>query len=126
MGDLSENFSKSEFACKCGCGYGLEDGDVDPNLIVLLESIRGEIGGPVRLTSGCRCEQHNKNEGGVTGSVHCMGQAADIQVEGGRHRFMVQHAAHRHGAEGVGTAKGFIHVDVHMGDKKPRPSAWIY
>jgi uncharacterized protein YcbK (DUF882 family) len=126
MGDLSENFSKSEFACKCGCGYGLQDGDVSPALVFLLEAIREDVGGPVRLTSGCRCPDHNQAVGGVPDSVHTLGEAADIQVEGGRHRFMVQRAAHDHGAEGIGTAKGFIHVDTHKGDVKARPSAWSY
>lgn len=126
MGDLSTNFSKIEFVCKCGCGFGWGDGDISLDLVLLLESIREDVGGPVRLTSGCRCEQHNKTEGGVDRSVHCLGEAADIQVEGGRHRHSVQKAAHKHGAEGVGTARGFIHVDVHKGSVKPRPSAWSY
>jgi len=127
MGDLSTHFSRSEFACKCGCGLGLGDGDISPALVVLLEKIREDVGGPVRLNSGCRCETHNKNEGGATFSAHLLGQAADIQVEGGRHRFIVQHSAHVHGAEGVGTARTFVHVDVHGGSvNRPRPSAWIY
>ena len=25
MGDLSENFSRSEFECKCGCGFATVD-----------------------------------------------------------------------------------------------------
>lgn len=126
MGDLSEHFSKSEFACKCGCGFGLNGGDVSPALVFLLEAIREDVGGPVRLNSGCRCEKHNKDEGGVEHSVHTLGEAADIQVEGGRHRFMVLRAASDHGAEGIGVAKTFIHVDVHKGEVKPRPSAWSY
>jgi hypothetical protein len=110
MGDLSPNFSKSEFACKCGCGFGAKDGDVSAGLVVLLEKIRQDVGGPVRLTSGCRCEKHNR----------------DIQVEGGRYRFMVAQSAFSHDAEGVGIAKGFVHVDVHDGSSKPRPSSWSY
>ena len=127
MGDLSTNFSKAEFACKCGCGFGLEDGDVSAELVILLENIRSDVGGPVRLNSGCRCETHNRNEGGAVHSPHKLGEAADIQVEGGRHRFIVQYAAHIHGAEGVGTAKTFIHVDTHHSSPNcPRPSAWSY
>lgn len=125
----AEHFYVYEVVCKCNypeCNFGREDGDVSPALIFLLESIREDVGGPVRLTSVCRCEQHNEDEGGVDDSVHCICEAADIQVEGGRHRHMVQKAAHDHGAEGVGTANGFIHVDVHKGSVKPRPSAWKY
>jgi uncharacterized protein YcbK (DUF882 family) len=126
MGDLSPNFSKSEFACKCGCGFGAKDGDVSAGLVVLLEKIRQDVGGPVRLTSGCRCEKHNRDVGGVDHSVHTLGEAADIQVEGGRYRFMVAQSAFSHDAEGVGIAKGFVHVDVHDGSSKPRPSSWSY
>jgi uncharacterized protein YcbK (DUF882 family) len=126
MGDLSQHFSRSEFACGCGCGFGLQPGDVDPVLVGLLEDIRATVGGPLRLTSGCRCEAHNAAVGGVPGSVHTLGQAADIQVEGGRHRRQVLDAAIRHQAGGVGVARSFIHVDVHHGSIKPRPSAWSY
>jgi hypothetical protein len=36
MGDLSAHFSRSEFACKCGCGFD----DVKPDLIEALEALR--------------------------------------------------------------------------------------
>lgn len=123
---LSPHFSTEEFACKCGCGFGTNPGDVSQGLLDLLEGIRSEVGGPVRLNSGCRCEQHNQAVGGVQHSAHTQGEAADIQVEGGRYRYIIQHAAHKYGAEGVGTAKTFVHVDVHTGGVLPRPSAWSY
>lgn len=127
MGDLSDHFSRSEFACKCGCGFGLNDGDVHPGLVVLLEHIRARVGGPVRLNSGCRCEDHNKAEGGAKHSTHMLGQAADIRVEGGWHRRVVLDAAIFEQAEGVGLAKTFVHVDVHPGSPEVgRPSAWSY
>ena len=127
MGDLSPHFSKYEFACKCGCGFGTYDGDVSEELLSLLEGIRSEAGGPLRINSGCRCEAYNQLVGGAVHSRHVTGEAADISVEGGWRRFMVQKAAHLMGAEGVGTAKGFLHVDVHHGSADcPRPSAWIY
>jgi uncharacterized protein YcbK (DUF882 family) len=127
MGDLSEHFSKYEFACKCGCGYGTNIGDVSQDLLELLEDIREEVGGPVRINSGCRCDEWNDEQGGSEYSRHMTGEAADIRVQGGWHRYNVQRAAHMFGAEGVGTAKGFIHVDVSKGDEDcPRPSAWVY
>lgn len=127
MGDLSQNFSKHEFACQCGCGYGMNDGDVDAALVMLLERIRARVGGVVRLNSGCRCEKHNLAVGGATHSTHKLGQAADIRVEGGWHRRRVLDAAILEGAEGVGVAKTFIHVDTHPGSQNvARPSAWSY
>ena len=126
MPQISEHFHTDEFACQCGCGFGEKQEHIDVRLLSLLELIRSSVGGPIRLKSGCRCETHNSAVGGVPNSTHTLGEAADIRVEGGWHRFMVQRAAHAHGAEGVGTAKGFIHVDVHKGAVKPRPSAWSY
>lgn len=127
MGDLSEHFSRSEFACKCGCGFGLADGDVDAGIVILLEKIRARVGGPVRLNSGCRCEKRNRDEGGAKHSTHMLGQAADIRVEGGWHRRRILDAAIFEGAEGVGVAKSFVHVDVHPGSPDvARPSAWSY
>ena len=123
MGDLSRHFSRAEFACKCGCGFD----QPDPALIELLETIRISVGGAVRLTSGCRCEKHKKAINGATYSTHILGQAADIQVQGGWHRRFILDLACKFGAEGIGIAKGFVHVDVHKGsDNVARPSAWSY
>ena len=54
MGDVSDNFSRSEFACKCGCGFN----SVDVALLDALEQVREKFG-PVSITSGNRCPKHN-------------------------------------------------------------------
>ena len=122
MGDLSNHFSRSEFACACGCGFD----EPVPELIHMLESIRACAGGPIRINSGCRCANHNAAVGGAIHSRHVTGEAADIQVEGGWRRYKVAEAAFRY-AEGVGIAKTFVHADCHHGSPEcPRPSAWSY
>jgi len=133
MGDLSDHFSSSEFACQCGCGYGTNPGDVSPDLIQLLEEMRLYLQRPIMIRSGCRCRYHNGVVGGVAHSRHVTGEAADIGVIGGEERHNMIFAAtiinYRHfpGAQGIGIAKTFIHVDVHMGsDDCPRPAAWSY
>ena len=127
MGDLSEHFNTSEFACSCGCGFGASLGDVSQDLLELLEDIREEVGGPLRINSGCRCANFNDEIGGASFSRHTTGEAADISVQGGWHRHKVQKAAHMFDAEGVGTARSFVHVDCHHGSPDcPRPSAWSY
>ena len=55
MGDLSKNFSRSEFECSCGCGFD----DVSVELVELLQEIRDEIEEPIAITSACRCKEHN-------------------------------------------------------------------
>lgn len=73
------HFQKSEFACKCGCGF---DG-INYKLVDILERIRSHFGDkPIIITSGCRCAKHNANVGGVQGSRHVLGKGADFYIKG--------------------------------------------
>ena len=128
MGDLSDHFSSSEFACQCGCGYGTNPGDVDERLIRILEDMRTWLQRPIVITSGCRCRYHNGAVGGATFSRHVTGEAADLLVRGGRERHeMILAATVTYGAEGIGIANNFFHIDVHHGTSDcPRPAAWSY
>ena len=74
MAKNTEHFKVSEFTCKCGCGYNV----IDQRVIDMAETIRQELGVPVRVNSGCRCEKHNKAVGGTKGSFHVKGKAADL------------------------------------------------
>lgn len=46
----------------------------------VLEPARKELRVPMTITSGYRCKALNNAVGGVTGSYHVMGKAADIAV----------------------------------------------
>jgi uncharacterized protein YcbK (DUF882 family) len=122
----AKNFYVHEAACGCGCGFGRHEGDVSPALIVLLEAVREEVGHPLFVNSWCRCHAHNRAEGGVDGSVHCLGEAADLKAIGGERKHGIEKAGYAHGATGVGTGENFIHLDVHDGRVKYRPSSWGY
>lgn len=76
MGDLTENFSRHEFRCPCGCGLDT----VDYSLLVELQNFRTWIDMPVIILSGHRCLTHNKKVGGKRNSQHPKGRAADIFV----------------------------------------------
>ena len=109
MGDLSQNFNRSEFACKCGCGFDT----VDAELILILEDLRGHFGTPVVITSGCRCKAHNEREGGSPGSQHLYGRAADFTVVGvpaqSVHAYLM---AKYLDSYGIGTYPSWTHVDT--------------
>lgn len=122
MGDLSEHFDRSEFACKCGCGFDT----VNPHLIELLELIREDFGSPLVITSGCRCPAHNEESGGVENSPHIRGVAADILARGGILRYEIVQSAFNYGAYGIGVGKTFIHVDIDDDPGHPRPAVWSY
>ena len=70
----TEHFKVSEFACHCGCGYNV----IDQRVINMAQVIRDALGVPVRVTSGCRCEENNAKQGGVKNSYHVQGKAADL------------------------------------------------
>ena len=57
------------------------------DLILILESIRNELGKPVIITSGYRTEAHNEKVGGKPNSSHLKGLAADIACKDGKYRF---------------------------------------
>lgn len=76
---LSEHFSNLELMCKCGCG----NIKIDPKLLTLLERIRIFINKPIIILSGYRCPGNNaKTPKASKNSKHCLGQAADIAVNG--------------------------------------------
>ena len=74
MAKDTTNFKVSEFSCKCGCGFNI----IDQRVLNIAQTIRDALGVPVKVNSGCRCEKHNKNVGGVNGSKHIKGLAADL------------------------------------------------
>ena len=76
MAKDTKNFKVSEFACKCGCGYNV----IDQRVIDMAQIIRDALGVPIHVNSGCRCEKHNASPtvGGVQGSFHTKGLAADL------------------------------------------------
>ena len=46
----------------------------------VLEPLRQYVGEPVIISSGYRCNELNKAVGGVSGSQHTKGEAADIRI----------------------------------------------
>lgn len=120
--ELSENFRASEFACHCGCGFGMRPGDVDPRLVVGLQTIRRWLGVPLIVSSGCRCPARNKLVGGSPTSQHLEGKAADIKgvpIEELVH-CAEQIPVFKNGGIGRYPKKHFVHLDV-RGEK----ARWI-
>jgi len=112
MTKLSENFDSGEFKCHC-CGKLPEHG-MNPKLIELLQAIREKIGKSISITSGYRCESHNKDCGGAKHSQHVLGNAADIKVAGMAahevHDYLASHFNQR--CKGLGKYQNFTHIDV--------------
>jgi uncharacterized protein YcbK (DUF882 family) len=90
-----------------------------------IDSVRGRAGIPFVVTSGSRCKQHNKDEGGKPGSEHLTGEGADIEADNGFKRWKIVTAAIAVGIRRIGVGDGF----VHLGDDlvgHPHPVIWTY
>ena len=121
MGDLSENFDRKELACKCGCGKD----DVDPDLVFRLQRLRTLYGKPIHINSGVRCAKYNAEVGGVDGSAHVEGLAADITCETSGERFALLSLILYYALfVRVGVGKRFIHLDID--GTKPGNVVWLY
>ena len=117
MGDLTSNFSKSEFDCKDGSEM---PNDVFKNITVLAENmqvLREEIAVPITLTNGYRSVSHNKKVGGAKNSQHLFGLACDMQVKGMTPKEvadvierLIKEGKMKQG--GIGLYKTFVHYDI--------------
>jgi uncharacterized protein YcbK (DUF882 family) len=122
MGDLSKDFSRSEFVCK---GTDCCDGSapVHPALVTGLQELRDKVGGPLAISSGFRCRRHNAAIGGAQDSQHTLGMAADVRVPEGwtaeRLAALAETVAvFRDG--GIGIYPTWVHVDV----RTTGPARW--
>ena len=72
-------FKMDEFRCRCCGGLPpLARANVEALVREVLDPARERFGGPIRVNSGYRCPKHNLAVGGVRGSQHMKGEAADI------------------------------------------------
>ena len=77
--------------------------------------------GPIKITSGVRCVNHNNAIGGVITSAHVpfdlddgegeVGHAVDISVTSSGQRFKVIDTARSAGFRRIGDGNGFVHLD---------------
>ncbi len=111
----SEHFTESELSChgRDCCGGANE---TKQELVDALEALRTEVGLPIQVDDAYRCPIHNKAVGGVPGSQHQMGIAADIKIKGMTAADMYKAAlkipAFANGGIGVAERQGYIHVDT--------------
>ena len=119
---ITPNFSKAEMRCKCG---KCREDEMDGEFMRMLQELRNKVG-PLRISSGRRCETHNRASGGYPKSAHLQGQGSDIQVFGPRALKVVEQSR-RLGFSGIGISqKGdhkdrFVHIDI-----LPREALWSY
>jgi hypothetical protein len=135
MGDLSENFSKREFACKDGCD---RDGDMTKEFLFRAELMRAGIanfyGYPRAIictnaipgrNGGNRCPSLNKRVGGAPDSDHedYPGVVEDCFVDGMSTRELAWWAKWA-GFNAIGIYGGNIHMGLRGPIGKRRMHQW--
>ena len=106
MRKMGPYFFEGEFACKCHCGKN----NIDMDLVKNLNKIRKRLGKPIVITSGVRCEQHNRDVGGVEGSLHLYGRAVDIKIPNSRYLFELLTCIFSFEYFSVGIGSRHVHV----------------
>jgi hypothetical protein len=119
MAMVSKYFSKKEMQCKC-CGLLI----VDELFLNKIDFAREKAGIPFPVNSGCRCDDHNKSEGGKPTSDHLTGQGIDVQCDSSFARWRIMRGAMAAGIRRIGVGKTFIHLGDNLNN--PSPRIWIY
>ena len=125
------NYSEKEGDCQCGCGA-----ELDHKLLITLQafifSLERLLDCKVRhiITSGSRCEAHNKKVGGAKDSQHIKKLAVDgifQKLENGKwiqidNEIIARHAKDSRLFGGVGyfsykkQGKNLVHLDIRPGN----------
>jgi uncharacterized protein YcbK (DUF882 family) len=104
---VSRNFTLGELASKDGANIVL----LHPALIIALQTIRDHVGKPIRVNSAFRSPTHNKAIGGASNSLHTLGLAADVVIDGIT-PIEVASLANDMGLGGIKAYPTFTHIDV--------------
>lgn len=78
--ELVYGLSSGEYACNCNyedCTHQL----VSDKLLNKYAIVRKYYGKPITITSGYRCQRHNKDSSGIKRSYHKIGAAIDLWAE---------------------------------------------
>lgn len=114
---LTKNFELSEFSCKDGTPVPQEYLCNIQLLAYNLQTLRDELGEPLKILSGYRTKEWNKKVGGKPASMHLTAKAADLTVKSKTPKQLhalieklIKEGKMKDG--GLGLYPGFVHYDV--------------
>lgn len=119
---ITPHFNSSEFKCKCGEPH---DFNVNDALVEKLETLFSALDcSKIIVTSGYRCEKHDKNVGGSGKGQHTIGNAADIccydkagNIISSKNVCCKAQDIGFTGIANINTSYNYTHADVRTGSK---------
>ena len=124
-------FKDEEFLC--GCQRPECPAPKAPHRLLglYLDRMREMYGAPIVITSGNRCPEHNRAEGGEEKSEHvwpdgCLG--VDVRCSGSRERGRLLDAARHAGISRIGIYSAHLHVgigDTILAGQWPPTVTWV-
>lgn len=126
MGDLTKNISRSELACRCGCGFDSMDVETVEAAQGACEYFAARLHADrvtLHINSAARCLAYNRRPvadggpGSTDDSQHPKARAMDIRISGVSPAELYHYFDTKYpGKYGVGLYASFVHIDT-RGDR---------
>ena len=110
MGDLTNNISRHELLCACGCGLD----SMDFETIEMVQDACDEFDCTVEITSAARCYEYNRSDevGSNDRSQHPRCRGMDCKFKGQNPKDVHEYLCNRYPNRfGFGLYKTFNHID---------------
>jgi uncharacterized protein YcbK (DUF882 family) len=105
-------FENAEFQCRCGRPECDAPRFPSQELLERLTYVRLQLGKPMVVNSGIRCQVANAAAGGTKDSAHLTGEGADIACGDSATRLLLLKYGINAGFIRMGIGKNFVHFDV--------------
>ncbi len=114
MGDITENISRHELACHCGCGADSMDVETVRVIQSCCDHFANLLGDRVvlHIHSANRCLSHNAHVGGVDDSEHPKARALDFSIDDVMPSLIYEYLDDKYPLQyGLGLYDTFTHMD---------------
>ncbi len=123
MGDITKNFDRAEFECRCYTCRAIPEPRPATKLevILALQDMRDLLGQPLLVDRGISCPVHNQELGGARDSRHLPQHAdgVDVRCLDSAERYRIVRAAVYLGRfQFIEVCPSHVHLDMRPGDKR--------
>lgn len=122
MGDLTTNFDRADFQCRCArCKTDSQRPGTKMEAVLALQDLRNLLRQPIVVTCGVRCASSNQALGGASDSRHLPkhADAIDIAYQSSEEAYqLLRRVMFQNEFSFVEVADKHIHLDMRPGPKR--------